>query len=49
VKQNGAYIDPSKLVPTRARGVLPADLDAFRAEVARLDGMLGAIKIASRD
>ena len=47
VKQNGTYIDPSKLVPVRARGVGAKELDAFRAEVARLEGMLGGIQLAA--
>ena len=47
VKQNGAYIDPSKLTPIRAKGVTGSDLAAFKAEVARLDALLGGITIAS--
>ncbi len=49
VKQNGAWIDPTKLTPVRSGGVTPRDLDAFRAEVTRLDALLSAIKIASRE
>jgi murein DD-endopeptidase MepM/ murein hydrolase activator NlpD len=47
VKQNGAWIDPSKLTPVRSYGIVARDLDAFRAEVARLEALLSAIKIAS--
>jgi murein DD-endopeptidase MepM/ murein hydrolase activator NlpD len=47
VKQNGAWIDPSKLTPLRSGGVGARDVDAFRAEVARLESLLSAIKIAS--
>jgi murein DD-endopeptidase MepM/ murein hydrolase activator NlpD len=46
VKQNGAYIDPTKLTPIRGKGVTGADLTAFKAEVARLDALLGGITIA---
>ncbi len=49
VKQHGAWIDPSKLTPIRASGVGARDLDGFRAEVARLEAQLSAIKIASVD
>nr|MBA2540788.1 peptidoglycan DD-metalloendopeptidase family protein [Deltaproteobacteria bacterium] len=49
VKQNGAWIDPSKLAPVRSSGIAARDLDAFRAEVARLEALLSAIKIASSD
>jgi murein DD-endopeptidase MepM/ murein hydrolase activator NlpD len=47
VKQNGSWIDPSKLTPIRAIGLASRDLDGFRAEVARVEAMLGAIKIAA--
>jgi len=47
VKQNGVWIDPSKLTPIRATGVGLRDLDNLRAEVARLEAQLSAIKIAS--
>ena len=46
VKQNGDYIDPTKLTPIRAKGVTGSDLAAFKAEVARLDALLGGITIA---
>jgi murein DD-endopeptidase MepM/ murein hydrolase activator NlpD len=46
VKQNGEFIDPSKLVPTRSRSVPAAELDAFRAEIAKRSASLAAIAIA---
>lgn len=49
VKQNGAWIDPTKLTPIRANGVGGRDLDGFRAEVAKLEAQLSAIKIAAAD
>jgi murein DD-endopeptidase MepM/ murein hydrolase activator NlpD len=48
VKQNGEWIDPTKLSPMRSAGVTPRDLVAFRSEVTRLETLLTAIKIASR-
>ena len=49
VKQNGAWIDPSKLAPIRSGGVTSRDLDGFRAEVAKLETQLSAIKIAAAE
>jgi murein DD-endopeptidase MepM/ murein hydrolase activator NlpD len=46
VKQNGEFIDPSKLVPMRSRAVPAKELDAFKAEVGRLSAQLAAIAIA---
>lgn len=46
VKQNGVYIDPSKLVPMKGKGISARELAAFRAEVERLQGMLSGVKIA---
>lgn len=46
VKQNGAFIDPSKLVPTRTRAVPARDMDAFKAELGKLGAQLAAIAIA---
>jgi murein DD-endopeptidase MepM/ murein hydrolase activator NlpD len=37
VKKDGAYIDPSKLTPIRAKGITGTDLVAFKAEVAKLE------------
>jgi murein DD-endopeptidase MepM/ murein hydrolase activator NlpD len=48
VKQGGAWIDPSKLTPVRSAGVTPQHVGAFKAEVGRLETLLGAIKIASQ-
>lgn len=47
VKQNGAFIDPSKLTPIKGKGIASRDLDAFRVEVQRLQGMLSGVKITS--
>ena len=46
VKQDGEFIDPSKLVPTRSRVVAGADQAAFQAEVGKLVAQLAAIPIA---
>lgn len=40
VKKNGAYVDPSKLVPVKGKGVGAKDIEEFRAEVARLEAHL---------
>ncbi|MBS1119679.1 MAG: Peptidase [Deltaproteobacteria bacterium] len=48
VKQNGAWIDPSKLAPVRSAGVASRDLVAFRTEMTRLETLLTAIKIAAQ-
>ncbi len=45
VKQNGAFIDPSKLVPVRSRAVAAADRAAFKAEVTLRAAALAAIAI----
>jgi murein DD-endopeptidase MepM/ murein hydrolase activator NlpD len=45
VKQNGEFIDPTKLVPVRSRAVSAKDLDAFKAEVGKLETQLAAISI----
>lgn len=45
VKQNGAYIDPSKITPMRARGLGGKDLTAFKGEVGKLESLLGSIMI----
>jgi murein DD-endopeptidase MepM/ murein hydrolase activator NlpD len=46
VKQNGNYIDPSKLVPVRARGIAGKDAEAFKADVTKRLAELAAITIA---
>lgn len=43
VKQGGVFVDPSKLAPTRRGGVPRAQRDAFRAEVAKLTGLLDGV------
>jgi murein DD-endopeptidase MepM/ murein hydrolase activator NlpD len=48
VKQNGSYIDPSKLVPVKGKGVTAKDLEAFKAEVTRLQAQLTTVTIAAR-
>lgn len=45
VKQNGEFIDPTKLVPVRSRTVPGKDLDAFKAEAGKLEAQLVAISI----
>lgn len=42
VKQGGAFVDPSKLTPTRRSGVAKNLREVFRAEVSRLSGLLAA-------
>jgi len=37
VKKDGAYIDPSKLTPIRAKGLSGTNLSAFKAEIAKLE------------
>jgi murein DD-endopeptidase MepM/ murein hydrolase activator NlpD len=48
VKQNGAYIDPTKLVPVKGKGVSHKDLPAFKDEMSRLQAMLTGVTIAAR-
>lgn len=45
IKQNGVFIDPSKLTPMRSRGVAPKAMGAFRDEVARLRALLDTAKL----
>jgi murein DD-endopeptidase MepM/ murein hydrolase activator NlpD len=45
VKQNGEFIDPSKLAPVRSRAVPAKDLEAFKAEVGKLSAQLAAISL----
>jgi len=45
VKKNGAFVDPSKLAPMRGKPVPASQLDAFRAEAAKLDGMMTQVTI----
>ena len=46
VKQNGVYIDPSKLVPVKGKGVPPKAMDAFRDEASRLRALFDEVKLA---
>jgi murein DD-endopeptidase MepM/ murein hydrolase activator NlpD len=43
VKQNGDFIDPSKLAPVRTRTVGAKDHDAFKAQIDKLAAQLAAI------
>jgi len=45
VKQNGEFIDPSRLAPVRSRAVAEKDMDAFKAAVGKLTAQLAAIAI----
>jgi murein DD-endopeptidase MepM/ murein hydrolase activator NlpD len=45
VRQNGDFIDPSKLTPARSRTVPAADREAFRAELGQREAALAAIAI----
>ncbi len=40
VKKNGEFTDPTKLAPMRSRPVPAKELEAFRAEVARLGALM---------
>jgi murein DD-endopeptidase MepM/ murein hydrolase activator NlpD len=40
VKKNGSFVDPSTLPPMRGKPVPSSELEAFRSEAARLEGML---------
>jgi murein DD-endopeptidase MepM/ murein hydrolase activator NlpD len=46
VKQNGEFIDPTRLTPVRSRSVSANDMQAFKAEVGKLSAQLAAIAIA---
>jgi murein DD-endopeptidase MepM/ murein hydrolase activator NlpD len=45
VKQNGDFIDPTKLVPVRAKGLSGKEREAFLVEVGKLQTQLTAIAI----
>jgi len=45
VKQNGAYIDPSKLAPVKGKSVPQRTMEAFRVEAARLRALMDGVKI----
>ena len=45
VKKDGAYIDPSKLVPVKGKGISSKVLPVFREEAARLQALMDDVKI----
>ncbi len=45
VKQNGSYIDPSKLAPIRGKKLPAKQLGTFKAEVQRLDGLMNDVAL----
>ncbi|HEY5952435.1 MAG TPA: peptidoglycan DD-metalloendopeptidase family protein [Kofleriaceae bacterium] len=49
VKKNGAFVDPTKLAPMRGRPVPTKEIDAFRAEAAKLEGMMTQATIGLAD
>ena len=49
VKKNGAFVDPTKLAPMRGKAVPSSQLDAFRAEAAKLQGMMTQTTIGLAD
>jgi murein DD-endopeptidase MepM/ murein hydrolase activator NlpD len=42
VKKNGGYVDPTTLAPMRGKSVPAGQLDAFRAEVSRLEALMSS-------
>jgi murein DD-endopeptidase MepM/ murein hydrolase activator NlpD len=46
VRKNGEYIDPTKLAPMRGKGLGRGERDAFKAEVAKLDGQMATAAVA---
>ena len=46
VRKNGAFVDPSKLVPVRSRAVASKDMPTFKSEMGKLAARLAAIAIA---
>ncbi|HEX5058939.1 MAG TPA: M23 family metallopeptidase [Kofleriaceae bacterium] len=49
VKKNGEYIDPTKLAPMRGKPVPRSQIDAFRAEAAKLEGKMTDATIGLAD
>jgi len=45
VRQNGQYVDPSKLVPVHGKGIAAADHEAFKASLDKLSSQLAAVAI----
>lgn len=43
VKKNGEFIDPTKLTPWRGKGVAAGELDAFKAEAAKLQAQMSSV------
>jgi murein DD-endopeptidase MepM/ murein hydrolase activator NlpD len=48
VKQNGSYVDPLKLAPSRMGGVSKIERPAFNADVATLIARLSAIQVTAK-
>ena len=46
VKKNGAFTNPTTLAPMRGKAVPGAQLDAFRAEVSRLEALMSSTERA---
>jgi murein DD-endopeptidase MepM/ murein hydrolase activator NlpD len=40
VKKNGGFVDPTTLAPMRGKPVPAGQLEAFRAEVSRLEALM---------
>ncbi len=49
VKKNGEFVDPSKLAPMRGKPVPASQMDAYRAEQAKLEGMMTQVTIGLAD
>lgn len=49
VKKNGVFVDPSKLAPMRGKPVPASQMEAFRAEAAKLEGMMTQATIGLAD
>jgi murein DD-endopeptidase MepM/ murein hydrolase activator NlpD len=49
VKKNGVFVDPSKLAPMRGKPVPASQMEAFRAEAAKLEGMMTQTTIGLAD
>jgi murein DD-endopeptidase MepM/ murein hydrolase activator NlpD len=49
VKKNGEFVDPTKLAPMRGKPVPSKEIDAFRAEAAKLEGMMTDATIGLAD
>jgi len=49
VKKNGEFIDPTKLAPWRGKPVTAGELDAFKAEAAKLESQMSSVTIGLAD